>query len=229
MRIWSPTHGEPPNEKYRELLHRFGDKRKKTVIFLSHCILNENTRYPGGACRAGCLAEIVHQCIDHGLGMVQLPCPEQSAWGGVSKRLLLMAYGADGTILFTLRQFAVPLIRIYSRWMNGRIATRIVRHIQDYLDSGFSVRGIVGIDGSPTCGVDKILDFRKSFEVLASMDITAVTATDAGKVVRECLVDGEGFFIQALRTKLNRRRLFIPFLGHNLIAELAGEKSNVIL
>ena len=65
------------------------DSRSGKVIFLSHCILNENTRYLGGACRGGVIREIVEQCLDKDIGIVQMPCPEQIAWGGVTKRLML--------------------------------------------------------------------------------------------------------------------------------------------
>src|SRR5512134_1840085 len=76
-----------------DLVHRLRDARNRRVVFLAHCLLNENTRYLGGACRAGCVKELLAQCIDLGLGVVQLPCPEELAWGGVLKRHLLRAYG----------------------------------------------------------------------------------------------------------------------------------------
>jgi len=39
--------------KVQSLQRSLKDSRNGKVIFLSHCILNENTRYLGGACRAG--------------------------------------------------------------------------------------------------------------------------------------------------------------------------------
>lgn len=73
----------PANNRARQLAERMRDERSRRVVFLAHCLLNENTRYLGGACRAGCVREIVQQCLDRGIGIVQLPCPEQAAWGGV--------------------------------------------------------------------------------------------------------------------------------------------------
>ncbi|MBA4369121.1 MAG: hypothetical protein C0403_15945 [Desulfobacterium sp.] len=89
--------------------------------------------------------------------MVQMPCPEQIAWGGVTKQLLMMAYGAKGTVLYTLRHIIVPWMLLYSKWIYGRIASQMACQIQDYQDSEFSVQGVVGIDGSPTCGVNKTI------------------------------------------------------------------------
>jgi predicted secreted protein len=59
-----------------QLACQLTDRRSKKVVFLAHCLLNENTRYLGGACRGCCVREIVEQCITHDLGMVQMPCPE---------------------------------------------------------------------------------------------------------------------------------------------------------
>ena len=38
------------------LVHRIPDERGRRVVFLSHCLLNENTRYLGGACERGAAA-----------------------------------------------------------------------------------------------------------------------------------------------------------------------------
>jgi len=71
------------------LLERMEDGRSNRVIFVSHCLLNENTRYLGGAFRRGCMDEIVDAFQQEGLGIYQMRCPEQLAWGGVLKRRLL--------------------------------------------------------------------------------------------------------------------------------------------
>ncbi|MFN8512662.1 MAG: hypothetical protein U0232_03195 [Thermomicrobiales bacterium] len=82
----APARGDALRERLR-------DARSGRVVFLSHCLLNEHTRYPGGACHACCVREVVERCLDAELGMVQLPCPEELAWGGVGKRALLPVYG----------------------------------------------------------------------------------------------------------------------------------------
>ena len=92
-----------PRTSRQVLLNRLADDRSKRVIFLSHCLLNENTRYLGGACRAACVREVVEECMDRDLGIVQMPCPEQQAWGGVLKRTMLRAYGMRGKMLDRFR------------------------------------------------------------------------------------------------------------------------------
>jgi hypothetical protein len=55
---------------------RLRDDRSRRVAFVSHCLLNENTRYLGGAFRPGAVAEFVAELVDHDIGICQMPCPE---------------------------------------------------------------------------------------------------------------------------------------------------------
>jgi hypothetical protein len=65
------------------------------MVFLSHCLLDENTRCLGGACRPGCVEElVVHSHAAR--GRHHLPCPEQHAWAGVLKRHMLRLAGRGG-------------------------------------------------------------------------------------------------------------------------------------
>ena len=93
------------------LSSRLADERGRRVAFVSHCLLNENTRYLGGALRAGAVPEVVSGLIEAGVGISQMPCLEQRAWGGVLKRLLLRAYGIGGSPLYPLRR---PLLRLFA-------------------------------------------------------------------------------------------------------------------
>jgi predicted secreted protein len=145
---------------HQVLLERLKDERSKRVIFVSHCLLNENTRYLGGAFRLGCVDELLDNFQQEGLGIYQMRCPEQCAWGGVIKRQLLPFYGSKGSILYRLRQVLLPLFLWYTRWVYRRIAKVVARDIEDYVRSGFEVMGIAGVGGSPSCGVWSNLDLR---------------------------------------------------------------------
>ena len=212
-------------EMVRMLTQRLGDARAKRVVFLSHCILNENTRYLGGAGRGGCVREIVEQCLAADIGMVQMPCPEQLAWGGVSKRLLLRAYGAKGTLLYRFRRILLPSILAFTRFVYRRTA----KQIEDYLDSGYTVVGVVGVDGSPSCGVRKTLDLQRSLDSIIEIEVESLTAYKMNAIVRQSLKDGSGLFTTALKEELGRRGIDVPFLAHDLISELDGKKSAVDL
>ena len=62
------------------LLDQLRDERSRRVVLVAHCLLNENTRYAGGAARPGAVAEVVNELIAAGYGIHQLPCPERLAW-----------------------------------------------------------------------------------------------------------------------------------------------------
>ncbi len=216
-------------DKTQILMERLKDNRGKKVIFLSHCLLNENTRYLGGACRAGCVEEIVDQCVMNEVGIVQLPCPEQLAWGGVIKRWLLLGYGSKGTVIYRWRRFLLPVVLWCTQRIYGQLARKAAVQIQNYQDVGYSVVAIVGIDGSPSCGWAKILDIWAAFEKTASIDPTAITTPELNNIIRQCIIDGSGLFIVSLRRNLQRRNLRVPILAHDMFAEMDGKQATLAL
>lgn len=212
-------------KKAETLQQRLKDRRSKKVVFLSHCILNENTRYLGGACRSGCVREIVEQCLESNWGIVQMPCPEQQGWGGVNKRWLLMSYGTKGTLLYRMSGIFLPLFLLYTRLVYGRLAKATADQVNDYLVSGYSVVGVIGIDGSPSCGVNTTLDLVRSFDLAARMDIASVNVEQMNAIIRQSLTHGRGLFTLALQRELTRRGIDVPFDAHDLIAEMKGQRS----
>lgn len=212
-----------------ELAQRLCDKRSKKVVFLSHCLLNENTRYLGGACRGGCVREVVEPLIRENVGIVQMPCPEQQAWGGVLKHLLLAIYGAKAKLLlYRFRWLVLPLFIWYTKCRYRRMARAIARQVDDYIRSGFSVLAIVGVDGSPSCGVRATLDMRRAFELLAGIELASITTREINAVIRECQVSGAGFFTEVLQKEIKRMQKKITYQAHDLIAELDHHSDCVI-
>lgn len=204
--------------KWAERLH---DERSGTVVFLSHCLLNENTRYLGGAGRPGNVAEVISSCLEQGIGIVQLPCPEEHAWGGVLKRRLLAIYGAEGSVFFRLKAALFPLMLLYTRRVYRRMARRVANQVQDYVSSGFEVLGIIGVDASPSCGVQTTMNMERAFVQAAGLAPTATTA-DINAIVRGNAIAGRGLFVALLQDELARRGLKLPFAAHDLISELEG-------
>ncbi len=206
------------------LLERLKDERSKRVIFVSHCLLNENTRYLGGAFRQGGVDELVDGFQQEGLGISQMRCPEQRAWGGVLKRYLLPIYGSRGTLLYRLRHLLLPLFLWYTRWRYRRLANEVVRDIEDYVRSGFEVVGIVGVGGSPSCGVCTRLDLRCSLEVVAGCPLARLDRRVMNEeAVAACLSEGEGLFVAAVQRRLRRKHLTIRWYEHDLLSEITGQ------
>lgn len=205
---------------------RLRDARSRRVVFLSHCLLNENTRYPGGATRRGAVCEVARACLDHGVGIVQLPCPEERAWGGVLKRRLLLFFGARGTLRAWLGAALLPLAMAYTRRVYRRLARQVAAQVDDYRRSGFTVVGIVGVDGSPSCGVERTVRVRPALVALTRLAPGSARPADVNAAVRGALAPGPGLFTRLLRDELDRRGASVPFTAHDLMAELEGDRSS---
>jgi hypothetical protein len=203
------------------------DQRGRRVVFLAHCILNENTRYLGGACSAGPRREIIRLCLERGIGIVQLPCPEQHAWGGVLKRRLLLLYGAQGTLWFRWRGLLLPIALWYTRQVYRRLARETAAQIHDYQQSGFRVLGVIGVDGSPTCGVNTTLDIKKVTNGLGRLDLRTANTQDMNRLIIDSAIAGRGLYIQLLRQALDKLNLKVAMTAHDLIAELEGRQAPV--
>ena len=46
---------------------------------------------------------------------------------------------------------------------------------------------------------------------------------------KELLIEGEGFFIEALKNELQKKNIKIKFYEHDLISEIQGEKIKIEL
>lgn len=212
----------------RSRLHRLQanlqDERSGRVVFVAHCLLNENTRYLGGAFRPGAVDEVVGIYLRAGTGICQMPCPEQLAWGGVLKRHLLFLYARPW--LRPVLRILGPALSAYTRARYWPLARRIARQIIDYQRSGFDVVGVVGVDASPTCGVTTTLDLDVSLSAvvgcpLAGLDRRFVNDT----VVNGSARPGRGLFIEALSGALARRGAQVSLLSHDLRSETPGSAS----
>jgi len=215
------------NSVVRILSEKLRDERSRKVVFVSHCILNENTRYLGGAFRKGCVDEVVDCLRAMEVGIVQMPCPERECWGGVLRKDIVRAYGSKGTFSYRIYDALLDLwIWNIKRKYRG-LAKKVVEEIRDYKDSGFEVIGIVGIDGSPSCGVNQTLDMKTLFERVSEKDVGSLTREENNQLVTESLTDGKGYFVQELQDGLRKWNLNTRFYAHSLSGEMKGEKSSL--
>jgi len=111
------------------------DARKRKVVFLAHCFLNINPRFPQGCAFAGANVPVVNTLLKHDLGIIQMPCPEFLCLG-LEKEL----YGE------------VPASELRECFRD--LATGVVDQIQAYLKLGYEISGIIGMNPSPSCGVE---------------------------------------------------------------------------
>jgi predicted secreted protein len=115
------------------------DGRSCKVILVAHCVLNQNARVAGAAERPAAIVEIITGLLERDIGILQMPCPE------------LCAFGLDRSHIKVESELRTPACRMLSR----RLARDLVQQIRTYLDCGIHVLGVLGKNGSPSCGVEE--------------------------------------------------------------------------
>jgi len=218
------------NLKIKRVMEKLKDERSKKVIFVAHCILNENTRWLGGAFRRGCIDEIVDQLQDRGIGIVQMKCPEQQAMGGIVKTSEWRMLGAKDSLLYKVKGVLLPLFFWNVKRIYRRIAKEVVRGVEDYREHGFDVVGIVGCAGSPTCGVNITYDDMTGLiDFLANTDMEHLDRENLNKTLIGLCKKGKGLFIKALEEELQKKNLTVKFFEQDGLAEMRGEKTPITL
>ena len=203
------------DRRIRALQRSIVDARSGEVVFVSHCLLNQNTRYLGGAVCPGVVAAAIAPYVQDGTGVVQMPCPEQRVWGGVLKTRMLWVIQHPRVARAALMLW--PVVLPYVRWRYARYARAVVRDVEDYHASGLSVRGLVGIAGSPSCGVHTTLDLPRAAGAVACRRREPATATWMNTaVVQPALRPGRGLFVEELARALARRGVEAPLLEEAL-------------
>jgi predicted secreted protein len=128
----------------------FTDARSKKVILVAHCILNQNAKIDRCARYPGAMREITQALLDAGIGIIQMPCPELLALG-LDREVVKdkeTTIGSEDDRVGELMKKVLP------KTMCQKISQDLVYQIKQYQQNGFSVVGILGVNGSPTCGVE---------------------------------------------------------------------------
>lgn len=160
----------------------FDDKRSKKVLLVAHCILNQNAKIDRCAHYPGIVKEVTEFLIDAGIGLVQMPCPELLFLG--------LDRQADRAIPATIEteDTRVAARMVESQALCRRLAGDLVFQVEEYRKNGFQIVGVVGINGSPTCGVE--------------------TNWSDGEEAQ-----GPGVFIRVLKEELDRHGIDLPMRG----------------
>lgn len=108
----------------------------RTVCYLAHCLLNANSKVDEGARCAGVYSPVVALLRERGATIRQMPCPE-------------LAFGGTRRFWAVREQYDTVAFRSHCR----RLAEPVAAQIEADLNAGSRVV-IVGIDGSPSMGVE---------------------------------------------------------------------------
>lgn len=115
----------------------------KRILIVSHCFLNTASKVKSFKAKAIEAEEalrraVLSKAVEEGVQLIQLPCPE------------LMLYGSSRWG-HTYEQFDNPFYRAQCR----ELLRPVLQQIQAYLGNTqeFEILGVLGIDGSPSCGI----------------------------------------------------------------------------
>lgn len=207
------------------LRKQLSDSRSGEVLFVSHCLLNENARYLGGACARGVVRPLVDDWSAKGYGICQMPCPEQRVWGGVLKPHIAAAFGARFSPLWRVRAPLMKAVAWYTRLRYWLLARQVAGEIRDYVRSGYNVAGVVGVAGSPSCGITRTLDVDRWFHAVARYRPAELSRQTLNReAVIANVTPGEGWFMHSLFGHLRHRGLSVSEFEHDLVAELQGDQ-----
>ena len=143
-------------------------RRSRQIVALCHCLLNANVKVPPLASHAGALELALERFASSGTGMFQLPCHETSFLG-------MSRWG------MTSEQYDHPAFRRHCR----RILEPCLDQLEALHRDGCAMVGLVGVDGSPSCGMFRTCTGYRGGEISArSTDV-------AGQV--EALAEAPGF------------------------------------
>ena len=190
------------------------DVRSRRLVVVSHCLLDQNTRYPGGAVCPGAVAHLLQPWLDDGVGVLQMPCPEQRTWGGVRRPPMLWAL-RHRRLSGALRPL-LPLVRRCLRWRYAWLARTVARDVADADRAGQQIVGVLGVAGSPSCGVRTTLDLDLALRRISRSGHALSARWLSQDVVAAAERPGAGLFMEALQERFASRRLEVPFVDHRL-------------
>jgi predicted secreted protein len=115
-------------------------ERSRRVIFVSHCILNQNVKASGKEKYPGAVKGLLQMLAEADVGIVQLPCPHVDFFDEIEREPKPKSF------------YDNPKYRAYCR----KIAKVVLKQVENYIKSGYKVLGILGVEFSPSCAVYQI-------------------------------------------------------------------------
>ena len=119
-------------------------KRNKKVLFVSHCLLNQNAMPIGREKYTGSVKDLLELFSEAGIGIIQLECPQLEFNNGLNRR---------------------PKTKNSTNGYRDdckKLSSKVMKKIELYLRNDYKVLGILGVEFSQTCGVHRIQNGRRN-------------------------------------------------------------------
>lgn len=166
------------------------DKSRKLCV-VAHCFLNANSKVESSCHKySSVLKKLIYELIDRDYGIIQLPCPElmhygMKRWGHVKE------------------QFDNPFYRKQCR----KLLIPIVDQITEYMQNGYEIDYVIGVNGSPSCGIDGTCKSNKYIGELSRID-------NLQELIHSVTYEKEyGVYMNEFHKLLDENGLQISFLG----------------
>lgn len=164
-------------------------ERSKKIIIVSHCILNSNAKVEGISQYKGLFMEVIKLIDQNDIGIIQLPCPE--------------------TIMYGIRRWGhvkEQFDNLFFRENCKKMINPIVFQVKSYLNSDYDVIGVLGVDGSPSCGVNITCSGNWRGELSGNNNLE--------KIINNVeYINSSGVFIEELKKAFNEHGIAIPFIA----------------
>ncbi len=115
----------------------------KYIVFISHCFFNPHSKvinYGKNPIEGEPIirGKILSLFFEHNIGAIQLPCPEMVCYG-------LKRWG------HVKDQFE----HVHYRKVSRELLMPYIDELKEYINNGYQLFGVIGIERSPSCGVAK--------------------------------------------------------------------------
>ena len=162
----------------------FNDGRSKKVIFIAHCLLNQNAISDGTAVYPAAFKDIIDFFLNADISIVQMPCPEFCCLGLDRGNI----HGADSPVVVENTRIRSAMKNDSTNMKLSRLADYVVQQIIEYKKYGFEIIGIIGANRSPNCGVETTSD-------------------------NNAEINGMGLFVEKIVKRLSEENISVPMIG----------------
>ena len=177
----------------------FTDGRSKKVIFLAHCLLNQNSISDGTADFPCANNNLIIELIKNEIGIVQMPCPELHCLGLDRKNI----YGGETDVIIENTRIRKEMNNSEIKKNLNVLVENVILQIKEYNKNKFNILGIIGSNRSPSCGVE--------------------TTSDNNLELK-----GEGVFIIELKKRLKDENIQIPIIGIKATEDYIKKIKNIL-
>ncbi|MGC7872641.1 CD3072 family TudS-related putative desulfidase [Desulfosporosinus sp. SYSU MS00001] len=159
------------------------------IVLLSHCLLNPFSKVRGSPDNSD-LAIKIHKLLrENQYGILQLPCPEL-LHGGLTR------WG----------QTRYQYNSVFYRKHCELLVEEIVNQVEEYKRCNVPVGPILGINGSPSCGVSYTCEGPWGGELSQNRELE-------NKIDQLQMIQGKGVFMEILEQRLRSKSITIEVIG----------------